>query len=54
MVPTTKILFKINSNVMKKLEAFITKLYIKVFGEPVTVKYLSGTSRKTKENNNEN
>lgn len=51
---TTRILFKINSNVMKKIEAFITKLYIKVFGEPNTVKYLSGKSQQTKENNNEN
>ena len=48
---TTRTLSKINSNVMKKIEAFITKLYIKVFGEPTTVKYLSG---KTKETNNEN
>lgn len=39
---------------MKKIEAFITKLYIKVFGEPDTVKYLSGKSPQTKENNNEN
>jgi hypothetical protein len=51
---TTRILFKINSNVMKKIEAFITKLYTKVFGEPTTVKYLSGKSSQIKETNNEN
>jgi hypothetical protein len=39
---------------MNKIEAFITKLYIKVFGAPVTVKYLSGKSRQPKESNNEN
>ena len=53
MVLTTKILFKINSNVMNNIEAFITKLYIKIFGTPDTVKYLSGKGRQTKESDNE-
>lgn len=54
MVLTTKILFKINSNVMNKIETFITKLYTKIFGEPHTVKYLSGKGQLNKETNNEN
>jgi len=39
---------------MNNIEAFITKLYIKIFGTPDTVKYLSGKSRQPKESNNEN
>jgi hypothetical protein len=39
---------------MTKLEALITKLYTKLFGEPTVVHYLSGKSTQSKENNNEN
>lgn len=39
---------------MNKIEAFFTRLYIKVFGQPDTVKYLSGKGQNTKEINNEN
>jgi hypothetical protein len=37
---------------MSKIEAFFTRLYIKVFGQPTTVKYLSGKGQKTKNNEN--